>query len=143
MGYRFLKELSIADVAFEANGKTLNELFGYCAEALSNVIIKNCKNIKPKTKREFEVNSESVETLLIEFLNKLIFYKDSENLIFREAAVEVSKEAEIWRAACSVKGDKLNTKKMEFLVDVKAATMHMLKLENVDGTWEARVVLDI
>jgi SHS2 domain-containing protein len=143
MGYKFLKDVSIADVAFEAESSNLNELFGYAADALVNTMIKNTKKISKKITREFKVEADGLELLLIAFLNKLIFYKDVEQLIFSESIVQIMNENKKWTAFCFVKGEKLNSKKHEFIVDVKAATMHMLKVEQNDRGWFARVVLDI
>ena len=143
MGYRFLEDLSIADVVFETTGKNLNELFGYASDALVNTLIKNVKDIRPKISKSFEVNEKSLDLLLIAYLNKLIFYKDAEQLIFREAIVRVERSSGGWKAICEMRGEKLDPKRHEMSVDVKAATMHMLKLEKDKTGWAARVVLDI
>ncbi len=143
MGYRFLEDFSIADVVFEVDSKTLNGLFGYASDALVNTLIKNVKDIKLKNKKSFKVNGDSLDLLLVEYLNRLIFYKDTEQLIFREAVINVEKDSDSWRADCDLRGEKLDPKRHEMSVDVKAATMHMLKLEENKSGWSARVVLDI
>ncbi len=143
MGYRFLDDVSIADIVFEVDGKNLNELFGYASDALVNTLIKNVKDIRLKTKKSFEVKAKSLDLLLVDYLNKLIFYKDAERLVFKEAIVTVEKSSGVWKALCDIRGEKLDPKRHEMSVDVKAATMHMLKLEENKSGWDARLVLDI
>lgn len=143
MGYRFIENRSIADVAIELTGRNVNEIFGYAAEALTNTMIKNTKSIDTNIQRRFELNEKSLELLLVDFIEKLIFYKDVQGLIFRKVSVDVKHEFNEWIAGCFAEGERLDPKKHEFLVDVKAATMHMLKLEENKNEWVASIVLDV
>lgn len=143
MGYRFLEDVSIADVVFEVDAKNLNKLFEYASDALVHTLIKNVNDIRLKREKRFEISARSLDLLLVEYLNKLIFYKDTEQLIFRKAVVAIEKDSSGCRAICDMRGEKLNPKRHEMSVDVKAATMHMLKLEENKSVWSTRVVLDI
>ena len=40
-------------------------------------------------------------------------------------------------------GEKIDMKKHEMLVDVKAVTMHMFEVKKEKNIWKARVVLDV
>ncbi|MCL5420225.1 MAG: archease [Candidatus Parvarchaeota archaeon] len=143
MGYKFLENLSIADVAFEVHGDNLEEVLEYAADALANTMIKNPTAINTRITREFEVTSKDLDLLLIRFLDRLIFYKDTEQLIFGNVDVKVENRLDSWTAYCTAKGEKLDPARHQFVVDVKAATMHLLKVQNKGGEWSARVVLDI
>ena len=68
MSYKFLEDISLADVAFEASGKTLEELFESAALATTNVMIKDLKTIKPKIKKKIKLHASTVENLLHDFL---------------------------------------------------------------------------
>ncbi|MDI6721003.1 MAG: archease [Candidatus Aenigmarchaeota archaeon] len=139
MSYEFLENITLADVAFEASGRTLEEMFSSAAEALTATMVKDIKTVKPKLKKKINFKAENVEKLLYAFLEELIFLKDSELLLFSEyrlKANETSLEGEI-------SGEKLNMKKHELLVDVKAVTMHMFEVKHEKGTWKTRVVLDV
>ncbi|MCL5009797.1 MAG: archease [Candidatus Parvarchaeota archaeon] len=143
MGYRFIENLSIADVAFEAHGENLNELFVSSAEALENTMVRNIEKVKPETTREFGVSSNKLDLLLVEFLQKLISYKDTDQLIFSKFTVNVKEIKNDWRVRCRAEGEHLDPNKHDLVVDVKAATMHMLKVQKKDEEWTARVVLDV
>ncbi len=143
MAYMFIEDLSIADVAFEATGKDLDELFGSAADALENTMVKDLKSIKPQISHKFKVAAKDLELLIFRFLEKLVFYKDVEQLVFRKVAVKAKKIPSGYEADCIAEGEKLDPKKHELLVDVKAVTMHMLDVHREDGAWKARIVLDI
>jgi len=139
--YRFLEDISIADVAFEASGKTLEELFMFSALATTSVMIKDLKTIKPRIKKKIKLKSKSVENLLHDFLQELIFLKDAKMLVFSKYKIKINEEsleliAEIW-------GDKLDAKKQEHLVDVKAVTWHRFKVWKEKNLYKATIILDI
>lgn len=145
MGFKFIDEVSIADLAFELEGNSEKELFKYATEALANAIIKNINLIKPNITKRFVVEAELLEDLLVQFVQRLIYYKDVDWVIFRTVSVRLWTERGKIKADCTVKGDKLFNymKKDQYLVDVKAATVHLLKAGEENGVWKARMVLDI
>jgi SHS2 domain-containing protein len=143
MGYRFIEDIAIADIAFEASGKDINELFEYSAYALENTMVKDLKSIKHESTKEFKVNAKNLDILLVQFLDRLIFYKDTEQLVFAEVNVNVEKSGEGYEAHCSAMGETLDSERHSLLVDVKAVTMHMLYVRKEEETWKAMVVLDI
>ena len=138
MSYKFLEDISLADVAFEAKGKTLDELFASCAEALAATMVKDVRSVKPKITKKMDLKAESVDKLLYAFLEELIFLKDAELLLFSGYRLKVTETS----LSGEILGEKLDMKKHEMLVDVKAATMHMFEVTHVKE-WKARVVLDV
>ena len=131
-----------ADVLFEAYGKTLNELFENSALALEETQT-NLKDIKEKTKKTITLKNESVEMLLFDFLQELIFLKDSRKLLFSKFKVKVKKDKENYILNSEAFGEKINPKKHELKVDVKAVTLHQFKVEKKKDKWVARIILDI
>src|SRR5512142_1615916 len=97
MPYRYLDDVAIADVAFEAEGKTLRELFESSALALTNIMIRKPESLEPKVTRRFEVTAENAEMLLYHFLQELVFYKDAERLLFSAFELVVEQEVSAWR----------------------------------------------
>ncbi len=83
-------EFATADVCFEAYGKTLNELFENAALALFEIII-NIKQIKHKTKKEIRIKANDLKSLMIKWLNELLFYVDSESIAFSKFSVHIEK----------------------------------------------------
>lgn len=143
MPYRYLEEIALADVAFEATGRTLAQLLESAALAVTNTMVKDLKSISPKVSRTLEIKAPTAEKLLFSFLEELIFLKDAELLLFGRFEIGVKEGKEGFEAKAVCRGEKLNTKKHELLVDVKAVTMHHFEVKKTAKGWFARVILDI
>ena len=133
-------DITTADVAFEAYGKDLNELFANSALAMFEVMV-NTEEIEPKVERKVELEANDLEGLLFEWLNELLFYYGSENLAFSRFEVEVDEKELKLKAKCF--GEEINPARHETKTEVKAATYHNLEIKKEDGSWRARVILDI
>jgi protein archease len=78
MPYRYLEEIGTADIAFEATGRDLPELFRGAADATMNVMIDNIDAIQPRERRQMELSNDKLDMLLFDLLQELIFLKDAE-----------------------------------------------------------------
>ncbi len=139
MGYKFFDHT--ADVLFEAEGKTLGELFEAAGLATEETQI-DLKGLKSKIKKEIKLKNESVEMLLFDFLQELIFLKDAKLLLFSKIKVSVS-EGKTNKLKATLEGEKIDPKKHELKVDVKAVTLHRFEVKKTKSGWFARVILDI
>ena len=140
-GYKFIEGLTVADVAFEACGKTLDELFENCALAVFDVNV-DSKTVKPIKEIKIKVNGNSLEILLFSFIDELIFVKDKDFMVFSKFKANVKADEE-FSAECAMKGDTINHEKQDLRVDVKAVTMHKFSVKKEKGVYKAVVVLDI
>jgi SHS2 domain-containing protein len=138
--YRFLPDVALADIAFEADAQTINGLFEECAVAMSAIMV-DPKTLGQKTVRKFSVKSESLDRLLYDFLTDLIIVKDVDSLLFREFKVNVSPDGRSLSAVA--KGEPIDREKHKLRNDVKAVTMHMFGVRHEGKRWKAKVVLDI
>ncbi len=138
--YRFLDHT--ADVLFEAEAGTLNGLFEQCALAVEDTQVE-LKKVKQNISKMITERNTSVEKLLFDFLDDLIFYKDAELLVFSKFTCLVEKKGEAYHLSCTALGDVLDHKKHEPKVDVKAITMHLFEVKENKGRWTAKVLLDI
>lgn len=136
--FKFIEDEVIGDIVFEATGKDLEELFESCGLATSESMV-NVKDLGKKIKKEIKVENSKVDLMLFDFLDEIIFLKDSEQLLFKEFKIKINKN----ELKCVAYGEKLDKKKHELRHDVKAVTMHLFKVERVNNKWEAKVVLDI
>jgi len=59
MPYEYLEEIGTADIAFEATGRDLSELFRDAADATTNVMIDNIEAIQPREARQIELSNNS------------------------------------------------------------------------------------
>lgn len=133
-------DITTADVAFIAHGKSLNEVFSNAALAMFDVMV-NTRQVKPKKSISFELDGTDINSLMFNFLNKLLFYVDAESMVFTKFKVIVDENIFHLKAECF--GEKVR-KKMETRTEVKAATYHQMKIwKEAKGIWNAKVILDI
>ena len=143
MSYKFVDNVAIADVAFEANGKTPEDLFESAALATTNTMVKDLKTVKKKEKRTFKLEQKELDRLLNDFLQEIIFYKDAEMLLFSNYKIKITQKDNMFFLSATCTGEKLDMKKHELLVDVKAVSWHMFKVEKFSKGWQAFVILDV
>lgn len=143
MSYEFLEDIAIADIAFRAWGKDLEELFVAAGDATVNAMIDNLDAIEPKDQRTFSLENDELDLLLFNFLQELIYYKDSEQLLLRARQVQFSEKNGQQQLSAVAQGEKLDPSRHQQRVDVKAVTLHRFQLEKTDDGWTAMVILDI
>jgi SHS2 domain-containing protein len=143
MPYEFLEDIATADIAFRAWGKNLEELFQAAGDATINVMIDNLEAIELKEQRTFSLENDQLDMLLFNFLQELIYYKDSEQLLLRSQQIKVEKKNVNHELTAITQGEKLDSKRHQQRVDVKAVTLHRFQLEKTDQGWTAMVILDI
>lgn len=141
MPFKILEDIATADVAFEASGKNLEEMFKSAALAVSSIMVK-LDTLEPVSKKVIEITDKDVEKLLVRFLNEIIFIKDSDMLLFNRYHIEIKKNRK-YALRADMMGEKINMDKHTLGVDVKAVTYHMLEVKQEEGIWKARIILDI
>jgi SHS2 domain-containing protein len=139
--YRFLEGISTADLAFEATGKELNDLFVNAALAMFESQVQ-LNTVEEKITKKIELERNDVGQLLFDFLNEIIFFKDAEQLIFKTVKVAISKNAK-YKLVAELKGEKIDPKKHKLGNDLKAVTMHKFSIGQTPKGWKCQVVVDI
>jgi SHS2 domain-containing protein len=144
MPFAYRGDIAHSDVAFDAWGKTLEELFRGAADATLQVMIEDPSALRPIERIEVALTLESEEMLLFDFLNELIFYKDARRLLLRPEHLSFQCVAE---GVCSLKatllGEVIDPSRHRLDTDVKAVTMLRFKVVRVADGWHATVVLDV
>ena len=143
MPYKYLEDIGTADIAFEATGRDLPELFTSAADATMNVMIENLDAIEPRQTRRIELKNDEIDMLLFDFLQELIYFKDADRLLLRVREIRI----DIGDGACSLKatteGEPLDAGRHQQRADVKAVTLHDFRVEKTEGGWKAVAILDI
>ena len=131
-----------ADILFQAEASTLGELFEQCGMAVEESQIE-LHNVSQEVETEITGKNANLEYLLFDFLDDLLFYKDSEQLIFSKFEIKVEETDDSYVMNCKAFGEKLNRDKHEQKVDVKAITMHLFEVKKENDLWKAQVLIDI
>ncbi len=143
MPYRFLEDAFTADIGFVASGSTLDECFQAAADATLEVMLANPTALRACERRALQVEHDSLDLALLRFLEELVYYKDAEGLLLRAASVRVTQVTGRWTVSATAEGEPIDASRHELSADVKAVTVHRLDVRQVNGVWEATVVLDI
>jgi len=143
MPYQYLEDIATADIAFSAWEANLEALFTAAADATMNVMIEQLDSIQPLETHGFRLRSESIDMLLFDFLQELIFLKDSRRLLLRAGRLSIQEINSGWELEAKVRGEVLDPARHEQRVDVKAVTLHRFQVEETEDGWQAQVILDI
>jgi SHS2 domain-containing protein len=143
MSYRFVDGLTVADIAFEAQGASLEELFSSAGMALIATEVENVDQIEKKISRPFQLNDGAVDMLLFNFLQDLIYWKDVDQLIFGVFNLSIEKKDGIYYLTGSGRGEEIDPTRHRMQVDVKAVTLHQFRVVYDLKGWAATVILDI
>ncbi|MFH1642508.1 MAG: archease [Nanoarchaeota archaeon] len=136
MKYKFLDRIR-SDVMFEAYGNNLKELFENSAEALFSVICKISK-VQAKESKTVDIESDNLESLMIDWLQYLIALVDTEQLFFSKIIVDDVDKTSI---KATLFGEPIRSELGETVV--KAVTYYKFNLEKVDTGYKVTVSLDI
>jgi len=143
MPYRYRDDIATADAAFDVCAPTLEQLLVDAGDATLAVMIEDPGEVVPQRTRFLRAEAETLDLLLFQILQELVYFKDAEQLLLRLERVEIREDEDGFSAAVSARGEGIDGARHELLRDVKAVTLHRLRLEPSDRGWEATVVLDI
>jgi SHS2 domain-containing protein len=141
MPYMFLDDIATADAAFEAEGRTMEELFRYAATATFEVMV-DTGSVNPIMTWRIELKNETVDGLLFDWLSELVYLKDAEGVFFCKFDLSIEKN-DAYELKAGVAGETIDREKHILRSDVKAVTYHLFEVGKVGEKWYARVVLDI
>ena len=136
-----------ADIKIRVYGKTLADLF-------RNAVIGMFQSIGPQVpgcrvenerlvcdqltvKHDIEVASIDLEALLVDFLSEALYLSDVYNEAYLDAKIHKVNDKSIQATLYGVKVTGFE------VVEIKAVTYHELKIEQVEGLWQADIVFDI
>lgn len=140
-GYKYLEDEAIADVAFEAYGKELNELFENCCLAVTEIMVEP-DDVNPLIRKEFNMENEKIEDLLYDILSEIVSLKDSKSLLFRQFIIRIIKTDGKYKMNAALYGQPIN-EIPNLKLDVKAITLHDFWVKQEDNSWKAHIIVDV
>lgn len=143
MPFRYLEDVACADVAFEATGKTVQEMFAAAAGATIAVMLENPPEIREGEEICIHLEEEDLEMLLFDFLQEIIFLKDARRLLPLDMSVTIGREKSPIQLTARARCATLDSQGDRLLTDVKAVTMHRFAIRQDADGWKATVVLDV
>ena len=127
-----------ADVAIAAYGADLKKAFANAALGMFSIIT-DLDIVNERVIRDVEVTSEDMKDLLVSWLNELLFVCEVDKILFKRFDIS---ELSDTRMLAKCYGEKINLKRHKIKAEIKAATYHMLKIEEGSGV-RVQVLFDI
>lgn len=145
MGFEHLGHT--ADILIKAWGRGLEELFEYAAKGMFEVITDTAK-VEPRVSISIRICGFDLENALYKWLEELLYYHDSRNLVFSRFEVSRIYEliAEGEKQICVegiAKGEEFQRGKHEPRTVVKAITYHEMRIWSEGESLYATFVVDI
>ncbi|MCM8820386.1 MAG: archease [Candidatus Omnitrophica bacterium] len=126
-----------ADVGGKIYGKDIKELF-INATKLLYFLAGVTQYERMERVISIELSSETIEELLVKFLNELIYYMDVKKIGGDIKKIYIQKKGKIFNLDCEMAGEKISVKK-----EIKAATYHNLKVKREEGIFSSEIIFDI
>ncbi|QQG38576.1 MAG: archease [Candidatus Woesearchaeota archaeon] len=135
MKYKYISHT--ADAKLQAFGKTLEEAFSNSALAMFNIMTDTSK-LKPRIKHKISIKSENQEALLYDFLEKLVFFIDTEGFLLAKVNKLKIKDNKL---EAEVSGEKFTNQDVHSYI--KAVTYNDMFIRKEKEKYIVQVVLDI
>jgi SHS2 domain-containing protein len=136
-GFQILEHT--ADAGVTAYGQDLGQAFANAAAGLFSLII-DLDRVRESLRRDIVITAPGIESLLVEWLNELIYIFDVDNLLFKRFEIAHIDSTSL-RARCY--GERVDLSRHRLKTGVKAATYHLLKVERHNSGYRAQVIFDI
>ena len=128
-----------ADLGLEVEAADRAGIFTRSAMAMFDMMF-GLDSIGADRRRGLRVTADSLEELLVAWLNELLYVYSVEGIIF-SGFRDVDLHERSFEAVGL--GEVFDPEKHEPQLEIKAATYHQISITRDNGSWKARVIFDI
>lgn len=130
------------DIGIRAYGQSCEDAFVNAGIGMYSLIT-DIEMVDEKQAIDIDARGDSVDGLLVSYLNELIFQFDTYGFVGRRIDVAVFSLQPSAYIKARVYGEEFDPNRHEKRLLVKAATYHNIKVENVNNNWQVKVIFDI
>lgn len=130
------------DVGIRAYGESCEDAFVNAGIGMYSLIT-DIGKIDERQAIDIETKGDSLEGLLVSYLNELIFQFDTYGFIGKRIEIITFSNQQSAFIKVKVYGEEFDPDRNERRLLVKAATYHNIKVEKINDKWEIEVVFDI
>lgn len=152
MSHRFFDHT--ADVGVDIRAPSRDALFTEALRAFTDTLLPLDRLETPgPVEREISLTADSLEDLLVAWLEELLFLFEVDSLLFSGAGVRVEEgpdggpgpgpDPESFRLHATARGEVYDPERHPLKVLIKGVTYHELTVEETPNGWWARVIFDI
>ena len=126
-----------ADAGVRARGQTREAVFENAAQGLYALALQH-KPQEGVEKLSFHFQAENLESLLVRFLEELVYLLYTRNLAGARFAIKLHSDTHL---ETDIEFQRILPQ--DLTKEIKSPTFHQLKFEQQDGTWLAEVYFDL
>ncbi len=138
MSYKFLDHAT--DAIIEVTAKNLKESFSVTADAVINLTIDQDK-VEEKDQKVFSAKGKDLRYLLFSWLEEIPFILITEGFAISRIEFEIIQNEE-YKINAIAYGERLDVKKHNFKVEIKAPTFYDMEIRQENGVY-MRFLLDL
>lgn len=128
-----------ADYAARIYGRTIKELFENSAYAMFDMMA-DLKGVIPRESVKVTAQAPDTESLLIAWLNELLYKMFSKQILFTEFNIV---RFENNKLTAEAKGEKIEKLSNRVHTEIKAATYHDIRIKKTRSGYEVTIVFDV
>ena len=142
--FRVLDDIALADMAFDAEGDSLPALFEAATQALIESLA-DPVTIAETWRHTVDMEEPDIETLLFEWLGRLVYLKDAQGVVFHRTTLSLNQSdaRTAWHLHAELTGAPVDPATQNLRSDVKGVTKHLYAVTHEGNQWSTRVVLDV
>ena len=141
--FHFLDDVATADLAFDAFGDSLQELFQGATWAVIEALA-DPTTVGSTWLQTIERTDENPAELLFDWLSDLVYWKDAAGVVFSRSELTLTRQDHgCWKLRGVLYGEPVNGSTQTLRADVKGITKHLYEVKQEDMRWHARVVVDV
>jgi SHS2 domain-containing protein len=142
------------DVGLRAYGEDLKDAFINAAIGMFSLVT-DLEMVKEEKAINVSVESDSLEGLVVSWLNELVFYFDTYGFLGKKVSItefttpqplvggQQQASLQAYKLKASLAGEDFDPERHESKLLVKAATYHRLRIDKKNDIWEIDVIFDI
>ncbi|QAA76782.1 MAG: hypothetical protein BIP78_1016 [Candidatus Bipolaricaulis sibiricus] len=132
----------VADAGVRGIGRTVDEAFAEAARG-TFALMGDLDRIEPKTAVTLEVEADSLESLLVEWLGELLRERDVQGMLFSRFETRITARGQRWHLIGQAWGEPIDRRRHRLGVEVKAATYAGVRVKPTHDGWMAQCVVDL
>lgn len=139
--YNFIEHT--ADLAFQIAADSVVELFKGSAYAWKDAVVEQWE-FKGKEYKHLKFHSNSLEILLVDFLNELNFLFNTKHWLFeRLMKLEIHKNIDTFNLSAILVGNEIDFHIFPVKEEIKAVTFHQLEIFEENNVFTTVIVFDV
>ena len=128
-----------ADIGLIVYGEGLKSLFENAGEAFFDLIT-DLRKVRQRIEKRINIEGESLERLMVDWLNELLYLHEVESLLFKRFNIE---SVGVNGLTARVKGEPFQEGVHVIKTGVKAVTHHQIEVRKENNHWRAQIILDL